>query len=262
MIDTIKSTLRKHLIKTQTVDSFKIGNVTYRVIDRKSFLPSYKNRRDLLFKTDGSNRIYSHSAVYTDTKNIFQPVFIIPQKVSELWSERGNISNSLVLGCAGCTFPRFISLRFPECKTVGVEYEKKFIDIAWKYFWIKEFDEKFTLLHGDAFEYVKDTDGEKYDVIYIDIFSENCIPQEVMSNEFLNDINNCSKDDSIIIFNLLEENTENVIPFAKALPEDFIEKYVINYDVHCFLVAVKSTSENGKDAFVKGLRDIGNFTII
>lgn len=262
MIDKIKSTLRKHLIKTKIVDSFEINNVTYRVVDRKSILPSYKNRRDLLLKTDSSSRIYSHSAVYTDTKNIFQPVFIIPQKLSELWSERNNINTALVLGCAGCTFPRFVSLRFPECKTVGVEYEKKFIDIAWKYFWIKEFDEKFTLLHGDAFEYVKDTDGEKYDVIYIDIFSENSIPQEVMSNEFLNDINNCSKDNSITIINLLEEKTENVISFAKTLPDDFNEKYVLNYDVHCFLIAVKSTSDNGKADFIKSLRDIGRITII
>lgn len=262
MIDKIKSTLRKHLIKTQTVDSFKIDNITYKIVDRTSFLPSYKNRRDMLFKTENSKRVYSHSAVFTDTKNIFQPVLSTPQKVIDAWSKRSKITNALVLGCAGCTIPRFIALKYPECKTVGIEYEEKFIEIAKKYFWIKDFDSKFSLLHGDAFEYVKNTDGEKYDVICVDVFSENQLPQDVFSDEFLSDIDKCSKKNSIIIFNLLEEKVENIIPFAESLPDFFNEKYVINYDIHCFLVTVKSTSDNGKADFIKSLRDIGRITII
>ncbi len=262
MIDKIKSILRKHLIKTQTIDTFKLDNITYKIVDRKSILPSYKNRRDLLFKTENSNRIYSHSAVFTDTKNIFQPVLITPQKLIEAWSKRSEIKNALVLGCAGCTVPRFIALKYPECKTVGIEYEEKFIEIALKHFWIEEFDSKFSLLQGDAFEYVKDTDAEKYDVICVDVFSGNQLPQDVFSNEFLNDIDKCSKNNSIIIFNLLEEKVDNIIPFAKTLPDVFNEKYVINYDIHCFLVAIKSTADNGKNVFIESLKKIGNVETI
>lgn len=262
MIDKINSVLRKHLIKTQTIDAFKLNNITYKIVDRKSILPSYKNRRDLLFKTENSSRIYSHSAVFTDTKNVFQPVFITPQKLIDAWSKRSEIKNALVLGCAGCTIPRFIALKYPECKTVGIEYEEKFIEIAWKYFWIPEFDSKFTLLHGDAFEYVKDTDGEKFDVICVDVFSENQLPQDVFSNEFMSDVNNCSKDDSIIIFNLLEESIDNVLPFAKDLPDYFNEKYIINYDIHCFLVAIKSTTDTNKNNFIESIKNIGNIITI
>ena len=259
---SLKSKLRKHLIKTQTIDTFKLGDISYKVVDRKCFLPSYKNRRDLLFKTENSNRIYSHSAVYLDTKNVFQPVFSTPQKLIASWSKRGSVDNALVLGCAGCTIPRFIVLKYPDCKTVGIEYEEKFIEIAWKYFWIPEFDSKFQLLHGDAFEYVKNTDGEKYDIICVDVFSENQLPQDVFSNEFLSDVNNCSKDNSIIIFNLLEESMDKVLPFAKNLPDYFNEKYIINYDIHCFLVAIKSTSDTYKKEFIESLKQIGNVTII
>lgn len=261
MIKRLKSTLRKHLIKTQTINSFKIDNITYKIVDRTSFLPSYKNRRDIIFKTDNSNRLYSHSAVYTDTKHVFQPTFVTVQKLIECWNKRCKINNALVLGCAGCTIPRFISLKYPECKTVGIEYEEKFIEIARKHFWIKEFDSNFTIFHDDAFNYVKNTKGEKYDIVFVDIFLENQIPQEVLSNEFLNDINNCSSDNSIIIFNLLEKKVENVIPFAKTLPDVFNEKYVINYDIHCFLVTVKS-SDNCKEAFVESLKTIGELNII
>lgn len=259
---SLKSKLRKYFIKTKTIDTFKLGDITYKIVDRKCFLPSYKNRRDLLFKTENSNRVYSHSAIFLDTKNIFQPVLSTPQKLIDAWSKRDNVDNALVLGCAGCTIPRFIALKFPQCKTVGIEYEEKFIEIAWKYFWIPEFDSKFKLLHDDAFEYVKDTDGEKYNVICVDVFSENQLPQDVFSNEFLSDVNNCSKDNSIIIFNLLEESIDNVLPFAKALPDYFNEKYIINYDIHCFLVAIKSTDSIDKKDFIESLKQIGNVTII
>lgn len=259
---SLKSKLRKYFIKTKTVDTFKIGDILYKVIDRKCFLPSYKNRRDLLFKTEDSKYVYSHSAVFLDTKNVFQPVLSTPQKLIDAWSKRGNVDNALVLGCAGCTIPRFIALKYPQCKTVGIEYEEKFIEIAWKYFWIPEFDSKFQLLHGDAFKYVKDTDGEKCDIICVDVFSENQLPQDVFSKDFINDINNCSKDNSIIIFNLLEEAMDNVLPFAKALPDYFNEKYIINYDIHCFLVAIKSVNATGKNGFIESLKQIGNVTTL
>ena len=259
---SLKSKLRKYFIKTKTVDTFKIGDILYKVIDRKCFLPSYKNRRDLLFKTEDSKYVYSHSAVFLDTKNVFQPVLSTPQKLIDAWSKRGSVDNALVLGCAGCTIPRFIALKYPQCKTVGIEYEEKFIEIAWKYFWIPEFDSKFQLLHGDAFKYVKDTDGEKYDIICVDVFSENQLPQDVFSKDFINDINNCSKDNSIIIFNLLEEAMDNVLPFAKALPDYFNEKYIINYDIHCFLVAIKSVNATGKNGFIESLKQIGNVTTL
>ena len=258
----LKSKLRKHFIKTKTVDTFKLDDISYKVVDRKCFLPSYKDRRDLLFKTEDSKYVYSHSAVFLDTKNVFQPVLITPQKLIDAWSKRGNVDNALVLGCAGCTIPRFIALKYPQCKTVGIEYEEKFIEIAWKYFWIPEFDSKFQLLHGDAFEYVKDTDGEKYDIICVDVFSENQLPQDVFSKEFLSDLNNCSNDNSIIIFNLLEEGMDNVSPFAKALPDYFNEKYIINYDIHCFLVAIKASSDTDKKDFIENLKQIGDITII
>ena len=259
---SLKSKLRNYFIKTKTVDTFKIGDILYKVIDRKCFLPSYKNRRDLLFKTEDSKYVYSHSAVFLDTKNVFQPVLSTPQKLIDAWSKRGSVDNALVLGCAGCTIPRFIALKYPQCKTVGIEYEEKFIEIAWKYFWIPEFDSKFQLLHGDAFKYVKDTDGEKYDIICVDVFSENQLPQDVFSKDFINDINNCSKDNSIIIFNLLEEAMDNVLPFAKALPDYFNEKYIINYDIHCFLVAIKSVNATGKNGFIESLKQIGNVTTL
>ncbi len=259
---SLKSKLRKHLIKTQTIDTFKLGEISYKIVDRKSFLPSYKNRRDMIFKTENSNLVYSHSAVYLDTKNVFQPVLSTPQKLIDAWSKRGCVDNALVLGCAGCTIPRFITLKHPQCNTVGIEYEEKFIEIAYKYFWIPEFDSKFQLLHGDAFEYVKDTDGEKYDAIFVDVFSENQLPQDVFSEEFLNNVNNCSKDNSIIIFNLLEEDIDTVLPFAKSLPDYFNEKYIINYDIHCFLVAIKATTIKDKNGFIESLKNIGNITII
>ena len=55
---------------------------------------------------------------------------------------------------------------------------------------------------------------------------------------------------------------DNVLPFAKALPDYFNEKYIINYDIHCFLVAIKSFNATGKNGFIESLKQIGNVTTL
>ena len=95
-----------------------------------------------------------------------------------------------------------------------------------------------------------------------DHFFYNTLESTFFSEEFLSDLNNCSKDNSIIIFNLLEEGMDNVLPFAKALPDYFNEKYIINYDIHCFLVAIKASSDTDKKDFIESLKQIGDITII
>ena len=132
MLQKLIKKIRRKLTKIKVLESFFIDGVEYRVVETTSILPSVKSKRSLSFKKD--DKIYHHSSIYLNPKHHFQPIYKTMQSIVDSWGKFNNIDNALILGCAGCSFPRFLSLHYPECKTTGIEISKEFIDIAKKHF--------------------------------------------------------------------------------------------------------------------------------
>lgn len=267
----IKKELKKSLkkiqskfIKTTVLNETVIDNLPYRVVDKTSFLPWYKNRRALCFKNpDEPHRIYVHSMIYHSKRSHYQPTLIIPQKVIEAWHNVYKVKNALMLGAAGCTVPRFIALNFPEMTTVGIEYCPEFIELANKYFFISEISDRFSLVQGDAYDYVKNPNvSSKSDVVFVDIFSEYSIPNETFSDEFINALYEITSSDAVIIFNLLSLNQDDAVVFAKGIKASFSRKTVICKNERVTLVLVKSTDSEKSKRFSDRLHTLGDITEI
>ncbi len=256
--------IRNKFIKTTVLNETVIEGTVYRVIEKTNILPSYSNRRAICFKTpDEPNRVYIHSMIYLNEKKHYQPVLIIPQKIIELWHSSFEPKNALVLGAAGCAVPRFIAFNYPEIKTVGIEYCPEFVEMANKYFFTDRISDRFSLVLGDAFDYViNKKNAEKQDIIFVDIFDKDSIPETAFSEEFINGLYEMTSDNSVVIFNLLELNKEDAVSFAKEIKTPFTRKTVVCNNGRTALLFAKSTDEKKLNVFSDGIHTIGDITEI
>ena len=226
MIKKLFNKLERKLTKKKILDRFITDGIEYRVIETTNILPSFKNRRGLIFRKD--DMVYNHSAIYTNPKYHFQPVYKTTQKIISAWAGDNSLNNTLVLGCAGCTIPRFMVLSFPDSKITGIELSEDFIKIANKYFLLDEISKQFTLIQGDAIDYIENSDfKEKRDVIVVDIFDANTLISDIFSDGFTTALPNHTTENSIIIFNLFGKNIDEITAFTNTFSFDFDGKYIL-----------------------------------
>lgn len=259
----MKKALKKiqaEFIKTTVLNETVIDNLPYRVIDKTSPLPWYKNRRAICFKSsEKPHRLYVYSMVYHSKRSHYQPVMIMPQKIIEAWHNIFKPKNALVLGAAGCTVPRFIALNFPEMTTVGIECCPEIVELANKYFFISEISDRFSLVQGDAFDFILNKKiTAKPDVIFVDIFNEASIPNETFSDEFITAIYETANTDAVIIFNLLSLSKEDTVTFAKRIKAPFSRKTVIYKGSISTLVLMKSTDSEKAKTFLDEIHTLGD----
>lgn len=260
MINKIKGKLIKKLTKVSVIETFDIDGETYKIIDYTSPLPFIKDRRTISFKRD--NIVYSHSAIYLNPKHHFQPILPIPQRVIALWGEQNTIKNTVVLGCAGCSVPRFISLRYPESKTIGVELCKEFIEIAKKYFLLDQINEQFKLIQGDAIKFIEERQlNEKQSIIFVDIFNNDKIIPQVFTDEFLIPLYETLEENSLLLINVLGENLEETKEFFCKLNIPFNDKVIVKSNRAQFVVLTKSTDNQKAEAFINSLKHSNDFSI-
>ena len=198
---------------TKVYEEFKQGDTLYRICD-------YKNdagimERHLSYKPIDNSFFYLHSSIYIDQNIITQPIYIIPQELVKMYFSGKDINRFLVLGCAGCTFPRFLLQFSPLSVGVGIENSETMIHIALKYFMEGCFWNRFSLVHADAFLFMsKLAKQQEYDLIFVDLFTGTEIPEQINSDNFVSNLFSCSTDNSLIIVNLLGSSDQFINEFV------------------------------------------------
>lgn len=251
----------KRIFTTNTVaETFDADGTLYKVIDHTSVLPFVKNTRDLSFLYDG--KVYAQSSVYLNPDETTQPAYTIVQEVIKHWTLLSDVQNALVLGCGGCTIPRYICRNFEHTKVTGVELSGKMIEIAGKYFSTPYMDRSFTLIQGDAVEYVKSFPLQcKQNFIFSDIFCVNGVVPASFTQSYLKDLYNCSADNSVIIFNLLGTEFDEIIDFKNKISLDFDIKEILTNGNARFLLLVRCTDKSKINQFKNKLYDSDVFNI-
>lgn len=249
----ISSLLRRNLTEHRVIDTYEEEGVTYKVIDTVSSSPLFKSVRSLKFKTADSDIVYTHSAIHLNPSEKRQPYLPVGQDIISRWCDVFSPKNALVLGCAGCAIPRFLYLSYKDMRITGVELLPLLIDIAKKHFFVDDMSDRFTLTEGDAFRYVRDSASASQDIILVDIFDTNRLPEEVFSEDFTGDILRVSSESSLILFNFIDSNPEGVKAFAKRISLPYGEKYVISTDTRCFLAIGKTADAQRLSDFCRSL---------
>ncbi len=247
--------IQNKFVKTTVLNETVIEDTVYRVVEKTCFLPWYHNRRAICFKSaEEPKKVYIHSMIYNSPKVHYQPVLAVPQKVTELWHKQFEPKKALVLGAAGCTVPRFIALNFPEMQTVGIEYCREFVEIANEYFLLSQISDRFTLVEGDAFDYVINKKiTEKQDIIFVDVFNSPSVPDEVFSDEFLNGLYEETNPDSLVIINLLTLEKDAAENFANGIKEPYDRKALILNGQTVTLLLAKSKNSEKLNSFFESI---------
>lgn len=248
--------LKSKFVRHEILEEFTLDNTVYRVIERKNLLKPTKNQRALAFKVKGNSALWFHSKIYVNPKQIFQPYAKWFQDIFDSWGKQFGVENALVLGCAGCAIPRFLAFRF-KCKIIGVEYIEKFVEIANKHFLLDEIKNNFTLIQGDGFAFIKDYAFEnKQDIIFVDMFDENQFLEDAFSKEFIKNLFDKTSENSLVLFNLLGKNKEEVLRFIESINEQFNRKLVMERGGKVCLLLIKSQNNEETNAFINSLEKI------
>ena len=238
----------------KTFEEVTLNDITYRVVEKRNSLSPKNTERALVFKKPESSEMFFHSKIYTDSKKVFQPHGVAFQKIFDCWGKIFSLNNALILGCAGCSFPRFLALRFPQIKIIGVEYLKEFVALANKYFLIDDIKCQFKLLEADAFAFVENNElTEKQDLIMVDVFDGNCCPDEVFSDAFIKALYGSMSDSSIVVFNFLKIKKEIISEFVENIKEPFDEKYIVAKDEKNILLLIKSKEKDKVQKVIKNI---------
>lgn len=212
--------------------------ITFDVIDYTNPLLHWRDTRRLVFQ-HGST--YAYSTIYLHKYRRDQPIYYAVHQLTHAYLPRLSLLESaLVLGCAGCSIPRFLALSAPNCKITGIEYSEKMIEIAQKYFVDDpSIFRNFQLLHADAFTYVHST-SERYQLVYVDLFLADKNHPQIFADDFLRDLDSITSKESITIINLLSlskgDATKYLLRFAAVFPA----VYLFNERFHYYGVLIKT----------------------
>lgn len=146
----------------------------------------------------------------------------------------------LVLGVAGGSVIKTLVDEVGYCrKIVGVEIDPEVIEIAHKYFDLKNIP-NLKIVINDAQVFVKNN-STKYDLIIIDIFQDKEMPSFLFQREFSEDIISLLDENGIVLFNTMKINHED---------EKRNKDFKLNYCQNKFSIIEFNNVEGSNDLFI------------
>jgi spermidine synthase len=112
-----------------------------------------------------------------------------------------DIKRVLVLGLGAGSIPVYLQRFLPNATFDAVELDPGVIDVARKYFGLRE-TAKFHLIAGDARMFLN-RHTEPYDLIFVDAFTGSYIPFHLMTKEFYQLVSNRLSPHGVAAFNFL-----------------------------------------------------------
>lgn len=113
-----------------------------------------------------------------------------------------NPQRILILGLGGGTLVHTYKLLFPDAEILVSEIDVAVVDVAKEYFDFKETD-KISVDTVDARVYIKRAAlrGEKFDLMILDAFNGEYIPEHLMTREFLEEVKALLTENGMVVAN-------------------------------------------------------------
>lgn len=136
-----------------------------------------------------------------------------------------NMESILLLGVAGGSAIKIIRNEI-KCigKITGVDIDPKIIQIAYDYFYLGSYT-NVDILIKDAQEFINENNA-KYELIIIDIFEDDCMPNFLFETNFIANIIRAMNKNSYILFNFMLLNDY----------EKKLQKFISNFNTKEFSI--------------------------
>jgi spermidine synthase len=144
------------------------------------------------YQLSTANAVYSYGDLYDNYRKIF---------------ERMNLPNSqiekvLILGFGLGSVPFMLEKKFEQkYHYTGIEIDENVVYLAEKYV-ISELNSPIEIYCADAFSFVMQT-SEKFDLIAMDVFLDDIIPNNFQSQEFLIALKDLIEENGLLLYNRL-----------------------------------------------------------
>ena len=150
------------------------------------------------------------SAAYMEEGRHFDLVFKYTQDFAIPLHRRPEIKNTLLLGGAGFSFPKYYIHYFPKKHLDVVEFNPQMYQLALQYFYLDELyrehrlteDRRLEVFIEDANDYLRRTD-RTYDLIINDAYVSNRMDDDLLKDRQVKHIKKCLAPGGIYMINLI-----------------------------------------------------------
>jgi len=158
-----------------------------------------RNERCLLFTIKRKAKSRQSCIDLEDPKRL---VFRYAQVSMTSFALQANPKDILVVGLGGGTLPLTYNSLLPDANITAIEIDDAVSKVAREYFGF-ETSEKIKLVEKDARVFVKRAQRkkEKFDLIVLDAFNGDYIPEHLMTKEFLEEVKSLLTDDGVLVAN-------------------------------------------------------------
>lgn len=136
--------------------------------------------------------------------------------------------NVLFVGGGGFSGPKNFLLLYPESRVDVVEIDPDVIDVAKKYFAVKD-DPRLRIFNEDARTFLSKS-NDQYDLIILDAYATDYVPYHLMTDEFFKIVESRLAPDGIVISNLIGslegQNSDLLRSVYKTMQETFPTMFI------------------------------------
>jgi SAM-dependent methyltransferase len=166
------------------------------------------------YQLSTANAVYSFEDLYDNFSDAF----------AEIDLDKLNIQNVLILGFGLGSIPLILEQMFEKkYHYTGVEIDEEVLYLANKYA-IPEINSGIELVCTDATHFVN-LSSIKYDMIAVDLFQDDVIPEQFEETEFLESLKDLLNPNGILLYNRLAHTPEDITQSKSFYHKSFIEVF-------------------------------------
>lgn len=170
----------------------------------------YVSLRDGRYQLCTANAIYSFEDLYDNFSEAFKLIDL----------DRLAIQNVLILGFGLASVPIILEKQFNKnYYYTGVEIDEEVLYLANKYA-MDELSSNFNLICADAHLFTQQC-NDQFDLVIMDVFFDDLIPEEFESEDFLNRLKALTKPDGLLMYNRLAFNERDIKQTKKFYESSF-----------------------------------------
>lgn len=146
----------------------------------------------------------------------------------------------LMIGLGGATVPKALNILVPRAQLDIIEINPVLVEIVRKYFDFHASDTN-NIIIQDGYEFVKNSQSEVYDIVFVDAFTPDYIPPAFLTDEFIQNVKKVLVKDGVIMINTFA-NSEFKEQEIKLFKKNFGKYYSLSTDQTEVIAAFKGTT--------------------
>ncbi|MCB0636474.1 MAG: fused MFS/spermidine synthase [Lewinella sp.] len=151
------------------------------------------------YQLSTAHAIYSFGDLYLNFRRAFERFD---------WAEHP-VEDVLLLGLGLGSIPLMLEETFHQnCRYTAVEIDEQVIDLAYRYV-LSDLDSPIEMICADATAAVAQLPDESYDLICMDIFLDDTVPNQFESPDFLQALERLLRPGGVLLYNRLASKTKD-----------------------------------------------------